>query len=65
MSGRPALSTVCRFGADAIVWLAGDPAANIAEASGAFMPPPEEYLRHMMEAHPELRSFFEQGESEG
>ena len=26
---------------------------------------PEEYLRHMIEVYPELRSFFEQGESEG
>lgn len=43
---------------EAVVRLADEPGTVYAEASGTFMPLPEDYLRHMIEAHPELSSFF-------
>ena len=49
--------------AEGEVRLADEPETILADARGTFLPITEEYRAHVLAEHPELRSFFDWGES--
>jgi acyl-coenzyme A thioesterase PaaI-like protein len=63
VSARTLSSRARMVQAEGEVRLADEPETIIADARGTFLPITEEYRAQMLAEHPELRSFFDWGES--